>query len=549
MPLSMYHSASGSQSPHCLHFVGIGKTGASMLDSMLRTGELEDILEDPRARFTALVVDIGDQDMHQAKDYAEGFIERLKERNIPTDRVQIRFAPMAVPTRDELFTSLRRFREFLKLEYPRYYWNPNYEPWLPDDVEIPQAGEYFPRAIAKAIYGKAYYDGDRPLEKELEDFATSVDKTRLPSMVIVSFGMGDGTGSGIVVDLARHLANVKLGRRIPVVGVGTLPCSGDPEIYRGGNLFPTFNELDCMLDDEKNKGVVTVWGDLYCNPFTGGFFALSTENSWQRLTRYTNTGEKKVRDRMRLQVTHKFVADAFMRIALDDYGRTLFKALRLVGMTTAPHEAISPKDHSWALYNVAKFTHPAVQVLPGEPLSKWRQVISQWIDHMPEYSGLKPGFKTDYAECIVHSPREMWNEKLDEKFKETIASFLVDSEDSGIKVTHREFFDHLTAFADVMLPGVAKTDFVAFYESRDKYDTLSWEEKLLHHSWLLDLGVMISEPAIRFEGMAGECLWGCACWVVVPYDAIRGDAVVESTRRDILKEGIAAMTKTVVPTP
>jgi hypothetical protein len=33
---------------------------------------------------------------------------------------------------------------------------------------------------------------------------------------------------------------------------------------------------------------------------------------------------------------------------------------------------------------------------------------------------------------------------------------------------------------------------------------------------------MLCEPAIRFEGMAGECLWGCACWVVVPYQDIRG---------------------------
>ena len=62
-----------------------------MLDSMLRQGDLEDQLEDPRARFTALVVDIGEQDMLQAKDYADGFIERLKERNIPPERAQIRF--------------------------------------------------------------------------------------------------------------------------------------------------------------------------------------------------------------------------------------------------------------------------------------------------------------------------------------------------------------------------------------------------------------------------------------------------------------------------
>ena len=549
MSKSMYHSASGSQSPHCIHFVGIGKTGANMLDSMLRQGDLEDQLEDPRARFTALLIDIGEQDMFQAKDYAEGFLKRLEERGIPSERAQIRFFSMEVPTRDELFTSLRRYREFLKLEYPRYYWNPNYEPWLPDNVEIPKAGEYFPRAISKAIYGRAYYDGDRPLEKELNDFAKSIDQTKLPSMVLCCFGIGDGTGSGIVVDFARHLSNVKLGRRIPVIGVGELPCSGDPEAYRDGSLFPTFNEIDCMLDDDKNAGVTTVWGDLYRNPFTGGFFALATENSCQRLSKYTGTGVPTERDRMRLQVTHKFVADAFMRIALDDFGRTIFKALRLVGQTTAPHEAISTKSRNWTLYDIAKFTHPAVQVLPGEPLSKWRSVISEWIGHIPDYAGLKEGFKTDYAECIIHAPREMWNEKLDDKFKEVMATFLVESEDSAMNITHREFFDHLTAFADIMLPGVAKTDFLTFFESRDLYDQMTWDEKLLHHSWLMDLGVMMSEPAIRFEGMAGECLWGCACWIVVPYDQLRGDAVIPASRRDILEQGISAMTKTVVSIP
>jgi hypothetical protein len=39
---------------------------------------------------------------------------------------------------------------------------------------------------------------------------------------------------------------------------------------------------------------------------------------------------------------------------------------------------------------------------------------------------------------------------------------------------------------------------------------------------------MLCEPAIRFDGMAGECLWGCACWVVVPYDEIRGPAEAEA---------------------
>ena len=76
-----------------------------------------------------------------------------------------------------------------------------------------------------------------------------------------------------------------------------------------------------------------------------------------------------------------------------------------------------------------------------------------------------------------------------------------------------------------MIPGVAKSDFTAFFAARDAYDAVEdWDEKLMMHSWLLDLGVMLSEQSIRFDGMAGECIWGCACWVVVPHEAIRGDA-------------------------
>ena len=127
-------------------------------------------------------------------------------------------------------------------------------------------------------------------------------------------------------------------------------------------------------------------------------------------------------------------------------------------------------------------------------------------------------------------------------------NYLLDSE-STLQVFNHEFFDALTAYANVILPGVAKTDLIAFWESQKNYDKLSWEDKLMEHAWLIDIGPMLSEPAIRFEGMAGECIWGCACWVVVPYDELRGDKLPPANRKVIMEQGIAAMTKTVVPTP
>ena len=304
-----------------------------------------------------------------------------------------------------------------------------------------------------------------------------------------------------------------------------------------------------MLDDDKNAGVTAVWGDLYRSPFTGGFFVVNPEQSWQRLTAYTTTGEAHIRQSIKEMVTNRFVADSFMRFAVVDNGRDLFRALRPSGLTGAPHETVSGKSRNWTMFNVAKLTHPGVQVLPGEAPSKWDSVIAQWIDFVPKYSGLKDGFKTNYAEVFIQASRNMGVDEMKAGFKKMMTeNYLLDS-DSTMQIDSHEFFDALTAYANIILAGVAKTDLVAFWDSQKVYDTLSWEDKLNEHAWLIDIGPMLSEPAIRFEGMAGECIWGCACWVVVPYDQLRGDVLPPANRKIIMEEGIAMMTKTVVPTP
>ena len=550
MTASIYHSATGVQSPHCMHAIGIGRTGMVYIEALLRTGEIEDLLTDSRATFAAMVVDIGDQDMGVVTDYANSFKKRLESRGIPIERFQFQAIALPVPPKDEFFEGMNRTREFLKLEYPRYYWNPNFESYVPHKYEMPKAGNHFPRAVAKGIYANAYYAGERPMDVALRKFVDQVEKATLPSMVMVCFGMAGGVGSGIVVDLARHLSNVKLGRRIPVIGVGQLSHSGDdPSYHNNATQYTTLNDLDCMLDDDKNAGVTAVWGDLYRSPFTGGFFVVNPEQSWQRLTAYTTTGEKEVRQNFKQMVTNRFVADSFMRFAVLEHGRVLFRALRPAGFTGAPHETLSAKSRNWTMFNVAKLSHPGVQVLPGEAGSKWDAVLAQWIEFLPKYDGLKDTFQTDYAEVHVHASRDMSNELLNKAFKDQVTkSYLMDSE-SSIQMFNHEFFDTLTAYANIILPGVAKTDLNAFWESQKNYDKLDWETKFNEHAWLIDIGPMLSEPAIRFEGMAGECIWGCACWVVVPYDQLRGDKLPPPNRKVIMEEGIAMMTKTVVKTP
>jgi hypothetical protein len=471
--------------PSAVHVIGIGKAGADFIAQMIRQAP-DDFLADDRKRFTALAVDIGKQNLVQVEDLAE---------TLPSDRAQIRTLALEVPSRDELFSSLRRYREYLKLEYPRYYWNPNYEPWLPDAITIPNRGEPFPRAISKAIYGTAYYEGEKPMDRELELFAKSVDAATCQSIVCVVFALGDGVGSGIVVDLARHLSNVKFGRRALVLGVGIAPCEGDPPFERDGSLFPTINELDCMLDQEKNQGVVQVWGDLYRNPFTAGFLMVPQKPVWQETKDLAATKQK----------VNSELASFFTR----NQGLDIYETMRLLNWVGAPPSqhmaARSQYGDRWAhLFGFTSFESST--------------------DDLPTQLGIVPGtFKPDFFEIRVSAPKSAGLDaklselvgKMNKSFSPILEPEVIQLPSSG--ETHVQF----------VIPGAKKANLDLFYEARLTYDQQTWDEKLLQHSWLLELGVMLSEPAIRFEGMAGECLWGCACWVVVPYSAIRGEDLEE----------------------
>ena len=305
--------------PVSTHVIGIGKAGAEAVAQII-TDLPDGYLEHEQARFTALAVDIGDQDLSGVRQAAE---------KLPKDRAQVETVALEVPTRDELFATLRRYREFLKLEYPRYYWNPNYEPWLPSKTTLPQAGEHFSRAAAKGIYGRAYYDEPRLLKDALHRFTQSVDSTPTQSVVCVIFGMGGGTGSGMVVDLARHISNVNFGRRVLVLGIGIEPCEGDVEAHRGSHLFPVLNELDCMGDQAKNDGVITVWGDLYRNPFTGGFIMVPQQQVWEATRN--------------MAATHARVDREIASLITRNGSTDLWETLRLLNWVGAP-----PTQHAAA---------------------------------------------------------------------------------------------------------------------------------------------------------------------------------------------------------
>ncbi len=485
MAYSNSNSATDEQAPFSLHMVGIGRSGAGYVDGLLRTGEIEDMLEDPRARLAALVIDVGADDLSRVEGYADALRGRMTERGIPAERFQFQAVALEVPEKDELLASLGRMPELTGSK------KADFKSWLPASIKLPATGDHLSRAVAKAIYARAYYDGAKPLDEALSAFAKHVEGTEAPSRVMVCFNLAGGTGSGMAVDLARHLSSDKLGGRVPVIGVGQMPHSGDGGV--SASLFASLNELDSMSDDGKSAALTKGQGTGQANPFTGGFFVVNTEHSWQRLTAYTKTGDPALRDRIRQEVTNKFAQDSFSRFSVRDSGAALSQALRSAGWAGAAGETVSGKPRSWMLFNLAKFTHPGVQVLPGEPLSKWRQVIDQWIDHLDDFSGLSKDFRTSHAEIHVHAPREIGFDRLDAKLEQRVAdSFLAPGKDSSIQIANHEFFDYLTSYADIVLSGLAQTDLDLYWKANEAYDKLGKDEKKMCHSWLLERGTVLS---------------------------------------------------------
>ena len=536
MGKSIMLNSTTEQSPFCIHCIGIGKAGCDMIAKMIEQGDIEDLLEDPRARFTTLAIDVGEKDLRHPKTRAIALHQRMKERGIPEERAQLRTYEIKIPEQEELLATLGRYREFRKIEFPSMYWNPNYEPWISEDDELPQAGDHLKRGMAKALYGYSYYMGG--LKEEIEAFAHSVLSCKLPSLVFIFFGLSGGTGSGIVVDLARHLSNFQLGRRIPVSGFCFLPCEADDDCHKAADIFVALNELDCQIDPSKNVGCIGVWGEPQRDPWTGGMFLVPLEQAYERL-RYHQMDDLRGNPRMERREENKFSVsrgwvDAGLASFISrDNGRQFFKSARYT-MYQGSMSKPPSNERSFNMLVPYKEISPGVSVLKQKGHGPYKEEILECLDKLPEYMGLSEGFKTDYIEAYNYMPRDVYDDEIEQATVAAMKKLLIDDPDANCSVVFDVPYDYATSWTMFMIPGISKKELKCFFPARALYDAeLDWDERLRMHSWLVDDGVMLCEPAIRYNGTAGECIWGCACHVAVPYAAVRGEADEAPSRRVI----------------
>ena len=478
----------GAGLPVSTHVVGIGGGGVAAIAEMLRS------LEPGAPKLTALAIDIGDHDLAALRGLAA---------SIPAEQAEVTIVALDVPSQAALIDGLQRYPEYLALEYPRYCWAEGYAPWLPPTVDLPAAGGHFRRAVAKAIYGLAYYGGARTLQRTLRAFADGIEASASQAVIAIVFGLGGGTGGGSAVDLARHLSTCIFGRRVLVAGIGIMPCDGDPPAYRGAPLFATINELDCLGDEGKSQGVVASCGELFRNPFTAGFIMVPQQHVWAR-----------TKD---IAVTHRRTGQEIAALLTGHGGVTLWETLRLLNWVAAPSTQHSAARTPWGprwihMLGFADADGAAASV-PAD---------------MAERLGLLHGYAPEYIEVRAHESAgdgAATVSAIEAAFHPDVPPQCVGGGRAGS--------------VQFVLPCLAKTDLAMFYDSRDAYDGADHASKVLDHSMLLEQGVLLSEASTRIDGMAGESLSSSGSWIAVKLSEVRGEAARRSAKQDVPQLGYA----------
>lgn len=258
----------------------------------------------------------------------------------------------------------------------------------------------------------------------------------------------------MALDVAQALKAL-LPKQAQIAGIGQMSHSGDGDYHDSLAQTMALDAVDASTGAGKKASA-----------FSGGFFVVLAEHSWQRLTAYTSTGVREVRQRFKQMVTNRFVADSFMRWATADGCAHLARVLAQGG-------------DKWILFDVAKLTHPGVQVLPGEAASRWDSVLQQWIGFTPQFSGIGNTFKADSAEIHLHAARHMKADMMEGELKKVIASAFLNGKESAIATYRTEFFDALTAYANVILPGATKSDLVAYQGAKAALNSFSAAERAL----------------------------------------------------------------------
>lgn len=252
-----------------VHIVGLGGTGANIIQAMIASEKLTDHLKKEDYEIACLAIDIADGDLTNLNDTYKKTIEKLQAEGTPIDKLWVRTLNIKFNTPDSLWEFMEKYDKYVAKEGIQIQ---NYQPWIKSSTAIPPlaGGVGRQRALSKAVYNLNYFHYSE-LNSIISVFKDRVLTSKHQPIVVIVFGLGGGTGSGMVLDFARHL-RAKLGSAIPIIGLTILPSEADDLLARGPAPYNSLMEMNLLFNNGLNEKIVDKYGTPYRNPFNSLFF-------------------------------------------------------------------------------------------------------------------------------------------------------------------------------------------------------------------------------------------------------------------------------------
>jgi len=252
-----------------IHLIGLGGTGANIIESLVGSERLSRLLSSEDFRIACLAIDVADGDLAGLTAAYKNTVSKLEAKGVPVDRLWVKSLNIKFNTPNALFDFMEKYSTYLLKEGIVV---DNYRPWIQSSMSIPPlaGGVGRQRALSKAVYALNYYHYVE-LNGVMSVFKDKVLTSKYQPIVVLTFGLGGGTGSGMVFDFARHL-RAKLGSAVPIVGLAILPTTADDLLARGPAPYTSLMEAELLFDRELNERVAKNFGEAYRNPFTSFLF-------------------------------------------------------------------------------------------------------------------------------------------------------------------------------------------------------------------------------------------------------------------------------------
>lgn len=250
-----------------IQLIGLGGAGTNIVEAFIKNRrDLLPLLKREGIRLSCLAIDVADHDIQSLDRATKVLWDDLKEEGIPSDKISIIAKSVKFPTPESMFDFINKYPEYLEregVESPK-----DYKPWLGSAMDIPPlaGGVGRRRALSKAIYGLNYHHL-RLLDNYMDSFKEHLFTSTIQPVVFVVFGLGGGSGSGMVLDFTRHLRK-KMGSGVPIIGLCILPCTGDDPSAKGTSAYSALLEMGLAIDKQANADIVNRFGSAYENPFS-----------------------------------------------------------------------------------------------------------------------------------------------------------------------------------------------------------------------------------------------------------------------------------------